>query len=191
MSRVDIFEVEKKLINDVDNKVEDNYGLIEELIDSKINEIVSELDSTVLKISTHMNKGLSKLSNDDLQFYTLEVSMKLYSIFEVLEKFGIKSDLSKLMYKDTFNRHYLSVKGTIEDKKQYAELNSNYENIVKTINERCYKIVNGKIERALEIINSLKKILSIRIAEYETTRYTDNIEIGEKRRLRKNNSEGF
>lgn len=191
MSRVDIFEVEKKLINEVDNKVEDNYGLIEELIDSKINEIVSELDSTVLKISTHMNKGLSKLSNDDLQFYTLEISMKLYSIFEVLEKFGIKSDLSKLMYKDTFNRHYLSVKGTIEDKKQYAELNSNYENIVKTINERCYKIVNGKIERALEIINSLKKILSIRIAEYETTRYTDNIEIGEKRRLRKNNSEGF
>lgn len=191
MSRVDIFEVEKKLINEVDNKVEDNYGLIEELIDSKINEIVSELDSTVLKISTHMNKGLSKLSNDDLQFYTLEVSMKLYSIFEVLEKFGIKSDLSKLMYKDTFNRHYLSIKGTIEDKKQYAELNSNYENIVKTINERCYKIVNGKIERALEIINSLKKILSIRIAEYETTRYTDNIEIGEKRRLRKNNSEGF
>lgn len=191
MSRVDIFEVEKKLINEMDNKVEDNYGLIEELIDSKINEIVSELDSTVLKISTHMNKGLSKLSNDDLQFYTLEVSMKLYSIFEVLEKFGIKSDLSKLMYKDTFNRHYLSIKGTIEDKKQYAELNSNYENIVKTINERCYKIVNGKIERALEIINSLKKILSIRIAEYETTRYTDNIEIGEKRRLRKNNSEGF
>lgn len=191
MSRVDIFEVEKKLINEMDNKVEDNYGLIEELIDSKINEIVSELDSTVLKISTHMNKGLSKLSNDDLQFYTLEISMKLYSIFEVLEKFGIKSDLSKLMYKDTFNRHYLSVKGTIEDKKQYAELNSNYENIVKTINERCYKIVNGKIERALEIINSLKKILSIRIAEYETTRYTDNIEIGEKRRLRKNNSEGF
>lgn len=191
MSRVDIFEVEKKLINEVDNKVEDNYGLIEELIDSKINEIVSELDSTVLKISTHMNKGLSKLSNDDLQSYTLEVSMKLYSIFEVLEKFGIKSDLSKLMYKDTFNRHYLSIKGTIEDKKQYAELNSNYENIVKTINERCYKIVNGKIERALEIINSLKKILSIRIAEYETTRYTDNIEIGEKRRLRKNNSEGF
>ena len=191
MSRVDIFEVEKKLINEVDNKVEDNYGLIEELIDSKINEIVSELDSTVLKISTHMNKGLSKLSNDDLQFYTLEISMKLYSIFEVLEKFGIKSDLSKLMYKDTFNRHYLSIKGTIEDKKQYAELNSNYENIVKTINERCYKIVNGKIERALEIINSLKKILSIRIAEYETTRYTDNIEIGEKRRLRKNNSEGF
>lgn len=191
MSRVDIFEVEKKLINEVDNKVEDNYGLIEELIDSKINEIVSELDSTVLKISTHMNKGLSKLSNDDLQSYTLEVSMKLYSIFEVLEKFGIKSDLSKLMYKDTFNRHYLSTKGTIEDKKQYAELNSNYENIVKTINERCYKIVNGKIERALEIINSLKKILSIRIVEYETTRYTDNIEIGEKRRLRKNNSEGF
>jgi hypothetical protein len=57
--------------------------------------------------------------------------------------------------------------GTIDDKKSQSELASQAETITHIIYSRAYSIVKEKMNAAYELLSSVKKVISRRLAEYE------------------------
>lgn len=170
--KLDLGYFKEELIEEIDNKINRNCDIVSSMIKDNVDDITNDLDYNVDKVNKELKKDITLISNESLHNYILRITTSLYYVYDNLENLGIRCDIAKAVYKDSYNTHFLSLsKGTIEDKKQFAELNSSYEHILKMINDRSYKIINGKIERAIEIINSLKKILSSRMTESEITKF--------------------
>lgn len=151
--------------------VNNNYRVIRELIKKQLGDVTAELDNLVKKVDEELReREVSKIPLNVLNNYIVDISVQLYYIQSKTESLGIKYDISEVEYKQTYFNHYAGVKGTIEDKRGYAEMQAVYEKIVRNANERAYKIAKGKMERAIEVINSLKKVVSSRMVENDITR---------------------
>ena len=87
------------------------------------------------------------------------------------EQLGIRDDIAKAVYKEMYHTARASQdKGTVADKDSLAELASQEQYIVSSAYSRAYKTLKSKVENAQELLGSVKKVLSRRMAEYELTR---------------------
>lgn len=151
--------------------VDNHYKIVRELVKKQLGDTTVELDNLIKQVDEELKgKEVSKIPLNVLNNYIADISVQLYYIQSKTESLGIKYDISEVEYKQTYFHYFAEVKGTIEDKRGYAEMHAVYEKIVRNANERSYKIVKGKMERALEVINSLKKVVSSRMVENDITR---------------------
>ena len=88
------------------------------------------------------------------------------------------------MFQKRYIKAYANAIGTISDKTAYAENEVNYEFVEQSINERAYKRLKIKIENATELLQTIKKIISRRIAEYNLTNVSgadiENMQVSKK-----------
>ena len=92
---------------------------------------------------------------------------------EIRIEFGgglpVKIEIKSLKTK-VYATAYNELTGTVESKKNCALLQIQEEQMLESVCKTSYKIVQGKINMAYELLNSLKKVLNIRIAELELSR---------------------
>lgn len=156
----------KEKINDIIIKIESKSDDLSGICAEITHRYTSELDIYMCEINQLLQ------SNDDietsiLEKYILKLSNCLYFVNAGVEAVGIKEDLSKMVHKEIYSQARLSSTGTISDRDIQANLVSQQENIVSALYSRAYKKIKIKVESGYEMLNSLKKILSRRIAEYE------------------------
>lgn len=167
---------EGKLINididrlqELDNEVIKNAKTVNDIVLNIVNKATSDLDLLVYNIKETL-RAYSYIDTEQLENYSLEISTLLYYLGQSQEYIGLRYDISKAVYKEKYAEIYETATGTIADKTAYTEDKVNYEFIEQSINERAYKRIKVKIENAVELLQSIKKILSRRIAEYELTK---------------------
>lgn len=167
---------EGKLINvdidklqELDNEVIKNAKTVNDIVLNIVNKATSDLDLLVYNIKETL-RAYSYIDTEQLENYSLEISTLLYYLGQSQEYIGLRYDISKAVYKEKYAEIYETAIGTIADKTAYTENEVNYEFIEQSINERAYKRIKVKIENAVELLQSIKKILSRRIAEYELTK---------------------
>ena len=129
-------------------------------------------------------------STDVLEKYYLELSNMIYFMMEKLEKLGVYADMSKSATKEIYSKAYLSaqVKDTVDRKNKttvaecqaQADLASQYESVVGAIYDHAYKVVKGKIDSAKDMMNTLRKILSVKSTEMQLSMYTPQPKISPK-----------
>lgn len=129
-----------KYCADLDKLLE---GIQEVLFDTKDNELTSaELDRIVLKLP-----------------------LLIYFGGTGQEYVGLQEDVAKFARQLEFSKHFNNAAGTVADKTNYAETKVNEEEAVRVIYSRAYKIIRGKMEMALELLQSAKKVISRRMGE--------------------------
>lgn len=132
------------------------------------NEITIELDNFI----TFVRKCQSErdLSNDEISSFIIQLPIMIYSITNDCEVLGLKEDNAKSLKTKVYATAYNELTGTVESKKNCALLQIQEEQMLESVCKTSYKIVQGKINMAYELLNSLKKVLNIRIAELELSR---------------------
>ena len=102
---------------------------------------------------------------------------------EKLEKLGIYADMSESAAKEVYSKAYLNNqvkdidkknKTTVSELQAIANTASQYENVVGAIYSRAYKIVKYKVESGKDMMNTLRKIISHRMAEMDLNKFTPN-----------------
>ena len=78
------------------------------------------------------------------------------------------------MHKEAYSEAFRIARGTIADKNSVADLNTRSEQIEKIIFERAYKGIKLKIEMAVEMLASIKKVQSARMQQYDMTKFGSN-----------------
>ena len=124
--------------------------------------------SQIDKILT--NDEGTPVSDDELEDFTLNLPSLLYLTASRREELRIKEDVAKAVYKEVFNRVREKAQGTVADKDTAADLASQAEAISVIVLQRAGSSIKSKEEAAWEMLNSVKKVLSMRIAEIDLTK---------------------
>ena len=162
--------VNLKKLESIKLHVENNSKIIEDIVNDIIQPYCKDLDKYILFIKDCLADGLNPPTDVELDDFCLNLSTYIYFAGGMQEQLGIRDDISKAVYKETYNtkRNELS-KGTIDDKNTLAELASQQEQLTNICYSRAYKIVKSKVENAQELLQACKKVLSRRMQEQSLT----------------------
>lgn len=152
-------------------KVEADAQLLNNVIQKIISSYCRSLDDYVEFITNILHDNQNPPTTEELEDFCMHLSTDIYWASGMCEQLGIRDDIAKALYKETYNNaRDAQDKGTVADKNALAELESQHEYLVSVCFTRAYKIMKAKVENAQELLSSCKKVLSHRIAEEELTR---------------------
>ena len=168
--------VQMSKIKDIQLHVEDNSHTMDDIIQSIISPYCKDLDAYVKFISDCLKDGDNPPTNSELEDFCINLSTYIYFAGGMCEQLGVRDDISKAVYKETYNTARSNQdKGTVADKDTTAELSSQQEQLVSICYTRAYKTLKSKVENAQELLSSCKKVLSHRMQEMELTKMSSNI----------------
>lgn len=157
------------------NKVENNSRSIEEIVNEIIKPYCEELDNYVDFIKSILKDESNPPTAQELDDFCINLSTYLYYAGGMQERLGIKDDIARAVYKEVYHTNRDSIeKGTVADKDSLAELASQEEALVSMAYKRAYGIMKMKVAAGQEILSSVKKVISRRLAEMELTRIGGN-----------------
>lgn len=160
-------------INEVVSSVENNITYFTDISDQIVNSYTAELDELLIEINKRVI-SVESAADSELEFAALKLSNMLYYMGSRLENIGIKDDLSKLAAKESYNQAYLDNqvkdadrknKTTVAELTAIAENASRYDTIMNSLYSRIYKQIKYKIDAGYELLSTIKKIISKRIAD--------------------------
>ena len=150
-------------------EVADRVDLLATEVDTMVNKIVenacAELDGFMHDIDEILTSQKDPVTDTQLEDFTLNLPSILYFVSASLEDLGIKEDVSRAVQKEVYNRVREKSQGTVADKDAAAELQAQAETIVNIVYSRAYRKVKLRIEAAWEMLNSVKKVMTRRVAE--------------------------
>ena len=163
-----------KDIDKIKLRVEDNSDKLESIIQNIVSPYVKDLDRYISFIKECLADGEQPPTDSELDDWCLNLSTYIYFAGSMCEQLGIRDDISKAIYKETYHSSRSNIdKGTVADKDSIAELNSQQELLTNICYNRAFKIVKSKVENAQELLNSCKKVLSRRMNEYSLTHFSN------------------
>ena len=175
MSIYDNAKIDK--IKDIQLHVEENSHTMDDIINEIIDPYVRDLDNYVTFIASCLKDGDNPPTNAELEDFCINLSTYIYFAGGMCEQLGVRDDISKAVYKETYNTaRSTQDKGTVADKDTMAELSSQQEQLVSICYTRAYKTLKSKVDSAQELLSSCKKVLSHRMQEMELTRMASSIQ---------------
>jgi hypothetical protein len=150
--------------------VEEDFQQLNAIIERIIKPYCKSLDDSIKQITKALHDIHNPPTTTELDYYCMHLSTDIYWAASMSEQLGIKDDISKAIYKETYNRVRDTSEGTVADKNTLAELSSQQEYLTNVCYSRAYRIMKSKVENAQELLQSIKKVLSHRISEQELTR---------------------
>ena len=151
--------------------VEDNSSVIDKIVMDIISPYVEDLDAYVKFIRGCLKDGERPPTDAELEDFCMNLSTYIYFAGGMCEQLGIRDDIAKAVYQETYNNAYSNQeRGTIDDKKSLSELQAQQEKLISICYNRSYKIVKAKVDNAQELLASCKKCLSRRMQEIELTK---------------------
>lgn len=153
----------------LDAEVLGNTKEVNKMVLEIVKPLSERLDLVVAEVREKLSLVVS-VDTESLEAYAMRISTELYYLGQAQEFVGLRADVSKALYKERYNEFYQKANGTINDKTAQTEYQVTKEFVEMSINERAYKRLRLKIENAYELLNSIKKVISRRIAEFELTK---------------------
>lgn len=163
-SALDAKEVERIQLH-----VEDNSKIVDGIVKNITEPYVKDLDNYVRFIGQCLRDGERPPSDAELEDFCMNLSAYIYFAGGMCEQLGIRDDIAKAVYKETFNSARDGYNGTIQDKNSFAELEAQQEQLTSICYNRAYKTMKAKVESAQELLSSCKKVLSRRMQEFSLT----------------------
>lgn len=160
-------DIDISKVRDVDARVITNSNEVDDIVDALVQKYCTTLDEYMRVIDNILTDDTQDVSDQELDMFTLNLPSILYFTTAAQESLGIKEDVAKAIKEDVYNRVRDKSQGTVADKDTAAELQSQAEAIVHIAYSRAYKKVKARVEAAYEMLNSIKKVITHRIAVAE------------------------
>lgn len=172
MASISLFDnIKIDKIKEIQLRVEDNSKVINDIVNDIIKNYSKDLDDYVLFIKDCLADGQTPPTDAELDDFCMNLSTYIYFAGGMVEQLGIRDDIAKAVYKETYHTvRQDQDKGTVADKDSLAELASQQELLTSICYTRAWKTMKAKVENAQELLASCKKVLSRRMTEAELTR---------------------
>lgn len=146
-------------------RVNTNSSLVDDIVNKLVKQYCGALDDYMKLIDDILINQETPITNEQLDEFTLNLPSLLYFTSEAQESLGIKEDVSNAIRNEIYNQVREKATGTVADKDTAAELATQAETIVLIAYRRAYKKVKLRVEAAYEMLSSVKKVMTRRIAE--------------------------
>lgn len=167
----------KETIMSLMESAKDDVGFAQNLSDKIVASVTEDLDVLMREIHKNVVNADDYVDDQTMSQYFLRLTNALYFLSSRFENFGFYDDITKanarLKYNESYAENQLNhaddtKKPTQNDNQLYAEMHSVDENVLNIIYSRSVKIIRGKFDAASEMIRTLSKLLSLRMASNPT-----------------------
>jgi len=155
-------------LNECLERAECNSSAIDNMVNRIVKTYCKPLDDYMQQIDDILKSG-QEVSDEELDDFALNIPSLIYFASEAQEAVGIREDVARAIRVEVFNIARQHAKGTVADKDSVADLTSQHELVATVVYQRAYKKIRSRIDAAYEMLNSIKKVMSRRIASYDIT----------------------
>ena len=163
-------EINVGKIRQLQKRIDANSDIVDSIVNRLVSDYCKPLDEYMEFIRNILNDTANPPTDQELDDFILNLPVLLYFTGEAQEALGIKEDVAKAIKQELYNEIYEKSTGTIADKTAAAELATQNEYIAHIAYQRAYKKVKLRMEAANEMLQSVKKVISRRMVEYEVAR---------------------
>jgi hypothetical protein len=163
-------EIEVGKIRQLQKRIDANSDIVNSIVNRLVSDYCKPLDEYMEFIRNILNDTANPPTDRELDDFTLNIPVLLYFTGEAQEALGVKEDVAKAIKQELYNEIYDKSTGTIADKTAAAELATQNEYIVHIAYQRAYKKIKLRMEAANETLQSVKKVISRRISEYDMSK---------------------
>lgn len=163
-------DIDAGKVRSLQKRIDKNSDLVNSIVNRLVSEYCRSLDEYMQFIRNILNDTANPPTDRELDDFALNIPVLIYFTGEAQEALGIKEDVAKAVKQELYNEVYDKASGTIADKSAAAELATQNEYIAHIAYQRAYKKVKLRMEAANETLQSIKKIISRRMVEYEVAR---------------------
>lgn len=149
-------------VKDTEVRIEQNASKVDEIVRRLVSSYSKPLDDYIQHCSSIITDKVNPPTDEELDDMCMTIPCYLYFTGEGQEALGLREDIAKAIKMELYNNTYEQAVGTIADKTATAELASQHEYIVHSCYQRAYKQLKIKYEIGLELLNSIKKVISRR-----------------------------
>lgn len=163
-------EINVGKIRQLQKRIDANSDIVDSIVNRLVSDYCKPLDEYMEFIRNILNDTANPPTDQELDDFILNLPVLLYFTGEAQEALGVKEDVAKAVKQELYNEIYDKSTGTIADKTAAAELATQNEYIAHIAYQRAYKKVKLRMEAANEMLQSVKKVISRRVVEYEVAR---------------------
>ena len=146
----------------VKRKVELDSRTLNKIVDTIVNKYSRDLDE-IIENMQEILKDTDNITDDKLIYYTTLIPTNIYFAGAGLESLGVEKDTAEATKKEIYTEAYMKAEGTIKDKtSEYFNI-ALHETFIEVAYDRAYKKLKLKIEHAVLVANSVRKVLDYRI----------------------------
>ena len=154
-------------------KVEESSAQVNEMVNLILGDSLNELDAYMERIRGIFVNN-QEILDQDLNRIILEIPTYVYNLIVLMQQIEMKKGLSKEHAKYAQNEAMLNATGTVADKTAKAENATVQDRITMTAYNTASSIVTKKIEGAMAILDSAKKVQQARSKEKALTAAATN-----------------
>ena len=189
-------EITKQKLKESQQKIEELSGIIDIIIDRLVRKYCSELDAEMKKITDKIQNYEQKpLSDLELDNIIIRLPQLIYWASEGQEILGVRADISESLKDEGFIVAYNDTQGSVGQRKLQAESEVLLEELTTMIYDRATKKIKLKVNYAIEMLQSVKKIYTKRINDFDWNKddspKSEVISTRDSRRTERRNKRSF
>lgn len=143
---------------------------VNDVVKRIVNKYCGELDKYMQFVKSVIQDKKTPPNTLELDDFALNIPLYIYFVSEGQEKIGLSESITKELFKECYNEKFKEAVGTVAERKAKAELDAQYEQLNHLIYQSAYKQIKSKVDAAQEVLNSVKKVIGRREAEYNLSR---------------------
>lgn len=144
------------------------YGnMIDTLVDRTVREFSKDLDEYIESVQPLLVDVNNPITDAELESIILTLPQLIYWASTGQERLGIREEISHSIREEQFVQAVKGKEGSVSLKTKQAEMEILVEDYTELIYSHASKLLKSKVNGATEILQSVKKILSKRMAESE------------------------
>lgn len=148
-------------------QVELNSQYLESMVKDYVDKACRDLDILMAQIRKMLFTDDAEWTTQEYESAALKLSCILFYAGALLERQGIRADMSKSMVAEKENKIIRNGGGSVASNKVLAEIETQPEVMINIACTRAYKEIQRKVDAGEEVLAAIKKILTRRLDEAE------------------------
>lgn len=154
-------------------KIEQSGQQVDEMVKNILGTITVDLDNYLTKVrACFLNEA--EIPDADLDKIVLQIPVYLYPLIVFSQQIEMRKGLAKEQASYTKNDVLLSATGTVQQKEAYAENQTIQDRMIQLAYTTAASIVSKKIDGAVSILESTRKVQQRRMKEKSLTNIAGN-----------------
>lgn len=150
------------------NKVENTSVHIQQMVDEIVGDSLTEIDNYMTTVRKIFIEN-AEILDGDLDKIILNIPTYVYYLIEVAQRIEMRKGVSKEHASYAKNEAMLNATGTVADKTAKAENQTAEDRLVQIAYNTASALVKSKIDGAMAILDSAKKVQARKLAEMKLT----------------------
>lgn len=155
------------------NEVENNGKIVDDIVKDIIKDTTEPLDNYVETVKQCFANQVEILDND-LRAIMMEIPKLTYGLIVLMQQIEARKGLAKEQAVYAKNDALLQATGTVQQKEAHAENQTASNRLVQIAYNTAASILSKKVEAAMSLADSAKRVLSSRDKEKALTGLAGN-----------------